>query len=194
MNNQDMKKFAILMTTISETYGKQITEILGEIFWGTLKDFELSDVERAVKNHISDPDSGKFMPKPADLIGWIEGLSENRALRAWSNAMNAIREIGAYESVEFDDNLIHAVIEAMGGWVKLCRMKNDEMPFVAKEFQKYYMAFLRDPPKQLPTEVHGILPDSQPKLIGNKKNNTQELTHQTKALSQMTDVEEEKLS
>jgi len=61
------------------------------------------------------------MPKPADIIRAIKGNSQTQSLQAWSKVEDAIRLVGPYRSVVFDDLAIHGVLQEMGGWVKLCQ-------------------------------------------------------------------------
>ena len=44
-----------------------------------------------------------------------------QAQQAWSKVLNAVRRMGGDATVIFDD-LIHSVIDDMGGWVRLCEM------------------------------------------------------------------------
>jgi len=96
---------------------------------------------RSLNQLIVDPDVGQFMPKPADFVRYIEGNNETKALIAWGKVMRAIREVGAWESVTFDDAKIHAVILDMGGWIELCRKTIKELDFMAREFEKRYCAY-----------------------------------------------------
>jgi hypothetical protein len=58
--------------------------------------------------------------------------------------------------VVFDDPLIHAVIEDMGGWIKLCESPLKELPFTALDFQKRYRALVTHPPLRYPGSLAGI--------------------------------------
>lgn len=153
----DLKPFTQLMAGIGELYGKAISEPLADIYWQALKSFELQDVQAAFKAHIHNPDCGQYFPKPADIVRFIEGSGEIKALQAWSKVERAIRLIGKYESLAFDDFIIHAVLEEMGGWVKLCGMTLHEMPFCANEFQKRYMGFVLKKPARHPRYLEGII-------------------------------------
>jgi hypothetical protein len=100
------------------------------------------------------PDSGQFMPKPADLIRMLGGTSLDAAMQAWAKVERAIRRVGGHESVVFDDPVIHRCIEDMGGWLKLCGTLEDDLPFRAKDFQNLYRGFamrreIPDYPKHL---------------------------------------------
>ncbi len=152
----DIPKFTAMIAGIGELYGKAISEALTDIYWQSLKRFELCDVRQAFQSHINNPDCGQFFPKPADVVRFIEGCGETKALQAWAKVEKAISRIGSYQSIAFDDPLIHAVLDDMGGWVKLCSVTVTEMPFRANEFQKRYMGFVNKPPQRHPKYLRGI--------------------------------------
>lgn len=156
MQTQDVSKFTMLMAGIGELYGKTISSQLIDIYWQVLRKYDLIDVQNAFQSHVKNPDCGQFFPKPADIIRFIEGNGESKALMAWAKAERAMIQIGRYQSVVFDDPLIHSVIEDMGGWVKFCAMKNEQMPFVANEFQKRYMGYVIKNPERHPKYLWGI--------------------------------------
>jgi hypothetical protein len=176
MQEHDLGQFAGLLAELSELYGKCISSGLTEIYWKALQMFEWIDVKAAFEAHARNPDCGQFFPKPADIVRFIEGNGETRALKAWSIVEEAMRRVGIYQSVIFDDCLIHAVIEEMGGWAKLCSMTVEDLPFRAREFQKRYMAFVIKKPLRYPSTLYGLsalentkngYPVELPLLIGN---------------------------
>ena len=73
-----------MMVGIGEIYRATISKFLTDIYWKSLKHFEWQDVERALNAHIYNPDCGQFFPKPADVVRFIEGSGETRALQAWN--------------------------------------------------------------------------------------------------------------
>jgi hypothetical protein len=44
----------------------------------------------------------------------------------------------------------------MGGWIKLCSIKNEQMPFRANEFQKRYMGYVNKKPARYPKYLFGV--------------------------------------
>ena len=156
MQTSDIKTFSGLMAGAGELYDKKISATLTKIYWLTLKVYDIEDVQQAFNAHIHNPDCGQFFPKPADIVRFIEGNGETRALKAWAIVEKALQCVGVYKSVVFDDCLIHAVIEDMGGWVKLCTMTNDDLPFRAREFQKRYMGFVIKKPSRYPKCLYGL--------------------------------------
>ena len=157
MLNQDIPIFARLMTGIGEVYGKSFTMVVIDIYWNVLKDFKLEDVQAAVYRHIKNPDVGRFLPKPADIVMAIDGTSQNQALLAWTKVVSAIHRVGCYTSIAFDDALIHAVIEDMGGWWQICSIDTKQLPFVSKEFQERYRGYVIKKPIRYPRYFIGLI-------------------------------------
>lgn len=69
---------------------------------------------------------------------------DERAALAWSKVLEAIRQFGAYHSVEFDDPAIAAAVADLGGWQALCDTPSDELGrFTRASFAKLYAAHSR---------------------------------------------------
>lgn len=81
----------------------------------------------------------------------VVALIRERAVTATSGIVavtrleGAMRRVGAYRSVVFDDPIIHLVVERMGGWPKLCSMADDEWKFLRRDFERIYDATCREP-------------------------------------------------
>lgn len=168
MKQTDTDSFYELIAATGEMYGRNLSKAVVNIYWESLNRFELCDVQRALKAHTDNAEAGQFMPKPADVIKFLEGTGADKALEAWSKVDKAIRHVGSYESVSFDDKLIHAAIDGMGGWVRLCSTTMSDMPFKANEFQKRYQSFSNRTPEHVPEYLTGISRSENPVLIGNK--------------------------
>jgi len=157
MKPTDISQFAMLMAGLGKLYGKTISEDLSELYWNSLQAFSWEEINRAVKRHVNNPATGQFMPKPADITRHIIGSAENMALRAWSKVSGSLRSVGAYDSVEFDDPVIHAVILDMGGWIQLCHADIKQLTFLAIEFQKRYRGYLENPVCHYPPYLMGMI-------------------------------------
>ncbi|MBA3755579.1 MAG: hypothetical protein H0X02_04845 [Nitrosomonas sp.] len=96
------------------------------------------------------------MPKVSNIRKMIEGSTEDSSLVAWAKVDKALRHVGTYQSVVFDDPIIHRIVYDMCGWVQFGTKTEDEWPFVAKEFQTRYRGF----------KSRGIIPEYQSHLIG----------------------------
>lgn len=143
MTEQDRRAFYAMMTGLFEMYGRRASPELLEIYFGALKAYGLADLQHAANHHALDPDAGQFMPKPADFVRHIDGSKETRAMRAWTCVERAVRQVGPYASVVFDDPISHRVIEDMGGWIDLCNTPNEkDLEFRANEFGKRYQGYV----------------------------------------------------
>ncbi len=156
MKTQDREAFAVLMAGIGELYGKPLSPQLMSIYWDGLKDYEFAEVKVAVNLHVRNPDTGQFMPKIADVVKFLEGNTLTQAMRAWQKVTDGLRRVGTYASVAFDDPIIHAVIEDMGGWRNLGLVTDDDLPFKAREFEKRYQGYKVKPPERFPRKLVGI--------------------------------------
>jgi hypothetical protein len=156
MELHDMPSFAQIMVGLGELYGKPVSETLIELYWAALKCFDIAAIRHAVHTHIHNPDAGQFMPTPADIVRYLEGSANIKALYAWSKVIYAIKRVGHYETLVFDDVLIHAVIHDMGGWVELCRATEKELSFRAREFEKRYESYCLHKPSRYPRQLAGL--------------------------------------
>lgn len=154
--NKNKTRFAELITGLAQTFHTPISAADLEAYWRLLNRFSLEDIERAVVGYCRSPQGHRFFPKPSELAALIVGSDTDQALRAWSKVFRAIRGVGAYRTVVFDDPLIHAVVWDMGGWQALCALRIQDEPFRAKEFERRYVGYVARPPTRYPRQLTGI--------------------------------------
>lgn len=196
MVDDDKKEFAQFMAGMFAVYNKEVSQMLLRIWFESLRQYDLKAVKDALARHLLNPDNGQFLPKPADVVKLIGGTTIDTALEAWSAVDNAVRTVGTYRSVAFADPIIHKVIQDMGGWVALGNKKEDEWPFVAKEFQTRYRGIKTtgQPVDALPqltgiaaqqNSVAGIQYAEPPILIGKRNDSIRQInsTHEVARLS-----------
>lgn len=154
MSPQDSIKFASLISNVYAFYRQDHSEFALSVWWEAMKPFDFEAVSDALSRHCVNPDTGQFMPKPADVVRLLRGSTQDGALVAWAKVDRAVLTVGTYRSVAFDDPAINAVLQDMGGWVALGAKTEDEWPFVAKEFENRYRGYRQrgefDFPKWLP--------------------------------------------
>ena len=156
-DGQEEQEFITILAAAFAIYGRDVSPGIAELYWNALQRFDLEDIRKAISMHVQNPDNGQFVPKPADLIRCLEGTSGSAAMIAWSRVEKAIRHIGPYRTVVFDDPGIHAAISDMGGWISLNNVSLDELPFIAKEFEKRYQGYkMQGGPREYPRELIGI--------------------------------------
>lgn len=152
----DFKRFLTVLTGIADYYGKELSEGVITLYWQGLAQYDLSAIEKALWEHTQNPDNGQFMPKIADVTRNLQGRTVDQASIAWSKVDGAIRRVGTYSDVAFDDPIIHRVIADMGGWIKFGSMTEDEWPFTANQFRTRYQGY----------KMRGEVPEYQPVLTG----------------------------
>lgn len=156
MKIEEFEKFGQMLVAVGDLYGKTMGEMSIGIYFNALKEYDFAAVRQAFDRYVKNPDSGQFMPKPADLIRMMQGTSLDASMAAWAKVDKAIRQVGPYASVVFDDPLIHRAIADIGGWVALGSKTDDDWPFVARDFQNIYKGYAH----------RNDLPDYDPILLG----------------------------
>lgn len=178
MQDTDKAAFAALICGVAEYYSKTLSKPVIRLYWEGLKQYDYQAVEKAIWDHTQSPDDkGKFMPKIADVAQYFQGRTQDQAQVAWAKVDAAVRKVGTYRDVVFDDGIIHRVISDMGGWIGLGQKNEDEWPFVAKEFENRYRGYrLRGEAPEYPHLLIGIAnaqnaaeghQGQEPMLIGN---------------------------
>ncbi|SOD42399.1 DUF6475 domain-containing protein [Nitrosovibrio sp. Nv4] len=157
MQTDDFSKFHEGISGVMGFYGKGVSTFALDVWWNALKGYDLAAVVDAFNRHLANPDAGQYAPKPADIIRMLQGSTQDSALRAWAKVDKAVRHVGTYADVVFDDPLIHRVIQDMGGWIGFGTKNEDEWPFVAKEFENRYRGFrVRSEIPEYPAKLMGI--------------------------------------
>ncbi|WP_205954375.1 DUF6475 domain-containing protein [Pseudoxanthomonas winnipegensis] len=142
MKVADRPQFAELITQVLSFYDKPVTTFGLAVWWEACKPFSLQEVQRALSRHATNPERGQFAPKPADLVRELQGTAGDRAARAWSLVYDACGRVGAYTDVVFDDPIIHAVIEDLGGWPATCRTEADKLSYTQHRFIIAYTGYV----------------------------------------------------
>lgn len=158
MTPSEFDDFNALLSITAEQYGKTLSKGLIGLYWQALQKYDLAAVRASLSAHITNPDTGQFMPKVADIVRAIAGRTEDRALIAWSAVDDAARKIGPYRDVAFDDPIIHRVLADMGGWIALGSKTEEEWTWVEKEFVTRYRGILTAaaPSLEYPAVLRGI--------------------------------------
>lgn len=151
----DKMSFSKMMLGLGELYDKQITEFVADMYYDILKNYDYPQVEVAIKKVIA---THKYntLPKPADILEYLEGSPSDKSLIAWLKAKEAVSKGGYVASIEFDDPIISHCLESLGGWQWFCDVPIDELPFVEKRFRDLYNT-LRKRDIALPIKLVGFI-------------------------------------
>lgn len=144
----NLQEFNIVFKKIVDYYGSsKLTKEKQELYYLALKDLSKEEFLNGFIRMIRDREYTNF-PSIAEIRKYGLWLKEEdvevRIHIAKEKLKQAIKVFGAYQSVAFDDPNIHAVIDSLGGWVKVCVMKEEELEkFITFEFRKIYKVYLR---------------------------------------------------
>ena len=148
MEIMNLQEFNIVFKKIVDYYGSsKLTKEKQELYYLALKDLSKEEFLNGFIRMIRDREYTNF-PSIAEIRKYGLWLKEEdvevRIHIAKEKLKQAIKVFGAYQSVAFDDPNIHAVIDSLGGWVKVCMMKEEELEkFITFEFRKIYKVYLR---------------------------------------------------
>ena len=144
----NLQEFNIVFKKIVDYYGSsKLTKEKQELYYLALRDLSKEEFLNGFIRMIRDREYTNF-PSIAEIRKYGLWLKEEdvevRIHIAKEKLKQAIKVFGAYQSVAFDDPNIHAVIDSLGGWVKVCMMKEEELEkFITFEFRKIYKVYLR---------------------------------------------------
>lgn len=187
MKVDEFEKFGQMLVAVGDLYGKTMGDMAIGIYFNALKEYDFAAVRQAFDRYVKNPDSGQFMPKPADLIRMMSGTSLDSAMDAWAKVDKAVRQIGPYHNVVFDDPLIHRAIADIGGWIALGSKTDDDWPFVARDFQNVYKGYAhRSETPEFDPVLTGLAEKAEPRLIGDTEKARQVMQSGTKQRLQVT--------
>ena len=143
MNKKDAGKFAECMIVLNDTLGSNNQPPSAakiEFYFKALSDLTIDEVESGAL-HVANTKTIKVFPTPAEIREAVKGKPEDQAVIAADKIQNALRGVGGYASVCFDDPIIHLIIQNYGGWDKLSDITQDEWKWLRKEFEKHYKVY-----------------------------------------------------
>lgn len=141
MKQGEFEDFSALITDVLAFYKQDASTFAISVWWQACSGFEFEQVSKALTAHAMDAERGQFSPKPADIVRKLAGTPTDRAMLAWGKVHDAMGRVGAYSDVVFDDPAIHAVIEDLGGWPKVCRTELKDLSFIQHRFQEAHRAY-----------------------------------------------------
>jgi hypothetical protein len=136
------------------TPGQPLSDLKMDINFKALEDLDIADIEKATWHLINTRKTASF-PKVAEIREAITGNPDEKALLAYDAFTKGKERTGIYQSVSFEDKAIHAVVEAMGGWITACEITEDEWKYRRREFLDLYKALSRAN-REAPAKLIGL--------------------------------------
>ncbi len=138
MTKDDMKEFTGILDFMAEGLGVDMTVVKYKFYFAALSDLSIEEIKRAA-NQIAR--TATFFPKPVDFRNAINGNQDEAAIAAWEKVLKGKSKAGQYQSVQFDDPVIHGTIKLMGGWASVCQLENySDEKWQRVDFDKIYKA------------------------------------------------------
>lgn len=135
------KDFAKIMGILSEVYDKEVTKVMFDVYYDCLKDFSFENLKSATMRTIKT-NVYNVMPKPAELLKFLEGSTDDKAFIAWGTAVEAVSKCGYTHDPVFDDPIIsNCIVHICGGWVKFCQLNTKDIHYYQKRFTDAYKSF-----------------------------------------------------
>lgn len=143
MTIDDMEHFEQIMGILNETFGdpsKPISDLKMNFYFKALSDLTIEQLNDAAIILANTKVIHTF-PIPSEIRQAVEGNPQDKANVAFDKLLGAVRSIGPYQSVSFDDPAIHVFIESYGGWEEICDKTVDEWKYMRNEFVKGYAGY-----------------------------------------------------
>lgn len=114
MKNNESQEFVDLLTVTLSVYGASVTAPAVSIWFAALRRYSLTDVKRALSEHAQNPGAGKFAPKPADIIGFLQDQDGRPgAEESWARLSRAIGDEGATVVLTSEERAAFFVADAI---------------------------------------------------------------------------------
>ena len=119
-------------------YGAELTEFAGRIWLQSTRDISDEQFDRAIQMHIEDPQRGRWLPKPADIIGAINGDKDEASLIAWGRIIEAARAGGARIGL---DEAASSALRDIGGMAAVQRSDESQNSYLQRRFCDSFKAY-----------------------------------------------------
>lgn len=139
MDDNDKKRFTILMMGLAEDCSATITNAGLRIKFEAMKNYTIEQVEDAVVKVVKGNVYTK-MPTTGTIINAIEGTKDDRADYQYNLVLRAIRELGSYTHPRFKDPITQSLVDNRFGWGKICNINPKDMEFFSRDFKAAYQA------------------------------------------------------
>lgn len=144
MTEHDVEEFGEIMTGLAENFGGRLSDPGLDMRFAALSEFAIEQIKSAAMACMR---SRKYtnMPTIAEIVEHIEGSTDDRRLEGEKQAREvlfAARQYGVYSNVRFADPVTNAVVrQFIGGWLEVCKTKEDAHKWFIKDFSERYAEY-----------------------------------------------------
>lgn len=140
---KDREKFGQLMAMLAVNCSKENTKERLELYFHTLSDFSIEEVESGITSAIRTIDKAIF-PPVGQLRQLIEGTPDSRALLAWRIAVETRSH---YYGADFSEDpvIAYCIEELCDTYLDFTEKTLDELKWLEKRFLDLYRMALKRP-------------------------------------------------
>lgn len=143
MIESDREGFYKSLIALSHVFDKKISTEMSELYFDALKDMSVEDIAKACNILVR---SVKFFPKPLEFRESMAINTDDLAAIAYGKFYKGMMRAHPGRTLIFDDPIIHAVIENIGGWNEELYNKwssiKDEV-WLRKQFESLYQTYAK---------------------------------------------------
>jgi hypothetical protein len=141
---EEVQRFQLAITALASSFRQEAGEDVFLAYSMALDDLPIEGVELSVRRAMREC---KFMPTAAELreLANHDVSLNDRAVLAFEALSRAIKGLGPYKSVDFDDRAINATVKLLGGWDAVCATSEREFHReFRKRFEETYKVYVRN--------------------------------------------------
>lgn len=137
MTDRDRPRLAQVLALLGETFGEAVSELRAEAYFVALGAEPIDAVEMAARCSLT----GKFFPRPGELLAVIHGSDEDAASLAWSDMLREIRRVGYLGEPQLPEATLETVRGIWGTWAHLCSTLPGEGPELVGWMKQWETAY-----------------------------------------------------
>lgn len=158
------------MTIVEVCLQKQMDDKQLKIYFKLLQDIPDIKFGEGIKRLMQERVYTNI-PSPAEIREFCLGYKERdlivKAAEAKQKLKNTIAEIGAYETIVFDDPVLHLIVQDLGGWIKTCGLSEKELEDYFKfKYENLYKSYATRQNSSIPLKLKGIHEKEEITYIG----------------------------
>jgi hypothetical protein len=129
VDGMDKKIFMQLIGDLWEGMGRKDPpgNTLLKMWYITLRKMTPDQLGRAIVRYLEEKSDEYCTPKLLLELGGVTSAGDTAAIEAWDDVVKEISRVGAYQTPRFRDVRTAAVIQNLGGWIRVCDTKPDEL-------------------------------------------------------------------
>lgn len=155
MNNN--KAIADAFAACCITYDQTFSVEKARVYSSLLEGYSPQEISEGFRKHMTDPDRGRFFPKPADIIHQMQVIRSKSQSGGISLLWSQVVKSASKGLVpKTDDQILLAALQLIGGHKVVGYADPAELVRLQREFEKSYQAIEKASAQDLPGHLQNI--------------------------------------